>query len=187
MKTSHRLLLEHYLIPILKNNPNWGRVLDVGSKDARYKQYVQHNKYTTLDCEPSYNTDIVSKIEDYDGKEVYDLVLCNQVLEHVKNPQLAIDSIHRALKKGGTAIISVPWIFPTHSDADYHRFNYHTIHLLFKDWTSFKITPYGNLISSSWQVFNFPNYLGFLNHLIALIGRYTITSCADGFIVEAHR
>ena len=38
----------------------------------------------------------------------YDLILCNHVLEHVKDHIQAISELHRVLKKGGTLIAQVP-------------------------------------------------------------------------------
>lgn len=38
----------------------------------------------------------------------FDLIMCNHVLEHVKNDMQAINEIYRVLKKGGTAILMVP-------------------------------------------------------------------------------
>lgn len=41
-------------------------------------------------------------------KENFDLVICNHVLEHVDNDQLAMSEILRVLKPGGYAILQVP-------------------------------------------------------------------------------
>ena len=38
----------------------------------------------------------------------FDLVLCNHVLEHVYDDQMAMNEIFRVLKKGGIAILQVP-------------------------------------------------------------------------------
>ena len=41
-------------------------------------------------------------------KDFFDIVICSQVIEHLKNPQLAVKEIYRVLKKGGMAIITTP-------------------------------------------------------------------------------
>lgn len=46
----------------------------------------------------------------------FDAVVCSEVLEHVKNPDLVLREISRVLKKGGQLVITVPnkqfpWIF----------------------------------------------------------------------------
>jgi len=42
----------------------------------------------------------------------FDVVLCNHVLEHVKDDILAMKEIHRVLKPGGLAILQVPFFNP---------------------------------------------------------------------------
>jgi ubiquinone/menaquinone biosynthesis C-methylase UbiE len=39
---------------------------------------------------------------------IYDLVFCNHVLEHVPDDQKAMSELYRVLKKGGTLIAQVP-------------------------------------------------------------------------------
>jgi len=52
-----------------------------------------------------------------------DLVLCNQVLEHVSDPEKACEEIYRILKPGGIFIGSVPHVSPIHLEPhDYRRY-----------------------------------------------------------------
>lgn len=50
--------------------------------------------------------------------DVFDLVLCVHVLEHVEDDRRVISELHRVLKPGGVAIVSVPLHLdrPTHED-----------------------------------------------------------------------
>ncbi|NPV51541.1 MAG: class I SAM-dependent methyltransferase [Candidatus Methanofastidiosum sp.] len=41
-------------------------------------------------------------------KEKFDFVICSEVLEHLKDPQRALSSIHSVLKKNGLLIVTVP-------------------------------------------------------------------------------
>jgi 2-polyprenyl-3-methyl-5-hydroxy-6-metoxy-1,4-benzoquinol methylase len=41
-------------------------------------------------------------------KQNFDLVLCSEVLEHVKSPELAISNLYKILKPGGFAIVTTP-------------------------------------------------------------------------------
>ncbi|MCK9219695.1 MAG: methyltransferase domain-containing protein [Bacteroidales bacterium] len=41
-------------------------------------------------------------------KEVFDVIICNHVLEHIQNDKLAISELYRVLKPGGWAILQVP-------------------------------------------------------------------------------
>jgi hypothetical protein len=51
-----------------------------------------------------------SQYSKYYKKENYELVLCNQVLEHIYNPFQGIKNIHFITKKNGYAWISIPTI-----------------------------------------------------------------------------
>lgn len=39
----------------------------------------------------------------------FDLIICNHVLEHVENDEMAMKELFRVLKPGGKAILQVPW------------------------------------------------------------------------------
>lgn len=48
-------------------------------------------------------------------KEEFDVVVCNQVMEHLKQIYLPLSEIHRVLKPGGYAVISVPNLAALHN------------------------------------------------------------------------
>ena len=48
----------------------------------------------------------------------FDNVVCFNTLEHIYDPRASIAEIHRVLKPGGRAIITVPWIFRIHGHPD---------------------------------------------------------------------
>ena len=53
----------------------------------------------------------------------FDVVTCFDVLEHVQNPQVAMEGILRVLKPGGFAVISVPanqWMYGPHDKENGH-------------------------------------------------------------------
>ncbi len=47
--------------------------------------------------------------------ESVDVVLCNQVLEHLKNVWLPMSEMHRVLRRGGHAVLSVPNLASLHN------------------------------------------------------------------------
>lgn len=49
--------------------------------------------------------------------ESVDVVLCNQVLEHLKNVWLPMSEMHRVLRPGGHAVLSVPNLASLHNRA----------------------------------------------------------------------
>lgn len=69
----------------------------------------------------------------------FDTALLLQVLEHLDNPQKALDESYRILKKNGYIIISVPFMYPIHdAPYDYYRFTEYAIKKMIKQ-TGFKI------------------------------------------------
>lgn len=54
--------------------------------------------------------------------ESFDLVTCEQTLEHVRNPFLAVGEIHRTLRSGGRAIITTVAAFPYHGAENFGDF-----------------------------------------------------------------
>lgn len=53
----------------------------------------------------------------------YRAVLCSEVLEHVSDPRPILAEIYRVLQPGGTALLTVPFMFRQHADpADYGRY-----------------------------------------------------------------
>jgi len=61
-----------------------------------------------------------------------EVVLCTEMLEHVPEPQRAIDEMWRVLKPGGTLLLTTRFLFPIHdAPHDYFRFTkYGLRHLL---------------------------------------------------------
>lgn len=55
----------------------------------------------------------------------FDTVLCTQVLEHVEDVEVAVAEIARVLRPGGHALVTVPFLYPTHeAPYDFQRFTH---------------------------------------------------------------
>lgn len=102
-----------------------GSILDAGSGDGeRYKKYFNFDKYVTLDIDSAHKADINGSVEDIPiDSEIFDSVISTQVLEHVKNPQKAIEEFYRVLKHKGHCLITIPQLNELHEEPnDYFRF-----------------------------------------------------------------
>jgi SAM-dependent methyltransferase len=63
--------------------------------------------------------------------ESMNAVLLLDVLEHVQQPGLCIEEIHRVLSKGGTLVLNLPFIYPLHDvPHDYQRWTIYGIRSL---------------------------------------------------------
>jgi ubiquinone/menaquinone biosynthesis C-methylase UbiE len=55
--------------------------------------------------------------------ETFDAIVCNAVLEHVRNPDEVLDEFRRVLKRGGHLYLCVPFMQPEHLDpTDFQRY-----------------------------------------------------------------
>lgn len=109
-------------------------VLDVGSGGADQDTIFPNR--TTIDIDPARNPQIVGDAQAMPFKdESYDTILCTEVLEHIPNPQKAIDEMYRVLRPGGTLILTTRFLFPVHdAPGDYWRFTPYGLRSLFTRW-----------------------------------------------------
>ena len=76
--------------------------------------------YTTLDY-PAF--DLCSPSEESPHWRTYDVVIAEQVLEHVEDPMLALGTLRKLGRPGGTVIVSTPFLIRVHPQpGDYWRF-----------------------------------------------------------------
>ena len=81
------------------------------------------------------NLDALGHLENLPfADQVFDLVICTQVLEHVKEPQMVLNELARTLKENGTLILTAPQGWGVHQPPhDYFRFTHFGLsHLLQK-------------------------------------------------------
>ena len=108
--------------------------------------------YTTFDIERKHLPEVlgdVREVEKFFSPQTFDAVIALEVLEHVSHPELAINGIHKVLKKGGVFIFSTPWIIPIHDrPSDFYRFTPAALSMLCKEFTNVKILARGNYYDS---------------------------------------
>lgn len=118
----------------LKNYATESRVLDVGSGGSSYGRFFPNR--LTVDIDPDRKPDIVADAEHLpfeDGE--FELILCTEVLEHVKNPFNVEKELYRVLKPGGRLILTTRFVYPIHdSPHDYWRYTKYGLKELFKNW-----------------------------------------------------
>lgn len=117
-----------------------GRLIDIGCGTKPYKnllapyvtehigvdhQETLHEKSNIDRFRTAYNI----PTED----EEFDCALCTAVLEHLEEPELALEECWRVLKRGGVAIYSVPFIWHLHEEPrDFYRFSKYGLKYLFE-------------------------------------------------------
>jgi SAM-dependent methyltransferase len=113
----------HWLHQQLRDLPAQASILEVGCGDASFTQYLAaHSSHVTaIDISTAQierNTRAHPKIKflQHDvahpfpfANEMFDVIWCSEVLEHLFDPAFALREMHRALARGGRLLVTVPY------------------------------------------------------------------------------
>lgn len=107
-----------------------GSLLDVGCGKKPYERLFNVDSYRGLDVDSAATRENDIADDLYDGNkfpyknEVFDSLLCNQVLEHVFEPDLFLMEMFRVLKPNGRLLLTVPFVWDEHEQPhDYARYS----------------------------------------------------------------
>jgi SAM-dependent methyltransferase len=125
-----------------------GRLLDVGCGRKPYRNLFNVDEYVGLEIDSPATRARGYADCFYDGRRFpfddasLDSVVCNQVLEHVFNPDQFVEEIRRVLKVGGRLLLTVPFAWDEHEQPyDYARYSSFGLHHLLVEH-GFKIDRY---------------------------------------------
>ena len=107
------------------------RTLDIGAQNGPYAAHFPRR--VALDIQRGAGVQIIGDVQALCIRDAsFDVVLCTEVLEHVPDPQRAIDEMYRVLVPGGQLLLTTRFLFPIHdAPHDYFRFTkYGLRHLL---------------------------------------------------------
>ena len=127
----------------LKKHSTKNEVLNIGSGNLQGHYRDIFPNQITVDLDRDRQPDIVADIHNlpFDNNSKSN-ILCTEVLEHVREPQKAIDELHRVLKIGGRLILTTRFIYPLHDvPNDYFRYTKYGLKKLFTNWSEVNITP----------------------------------------------
>ena len=98
------------------------RTLDVGAQNGPYAAFFPNR--IGLDIRRGGGVAIVGDAQALGiGDATFETVLCTEVLEHLPEPQKAIDEMYRVLRPGGELLLTTRFLFPVH-DAPHDYFRY---------------------------------------------------------------
>ena len=107
-----------------------GRVLDVGCGGRPYESVIGAHEYVGLELDTPENRLRQKADVFYDGRRLpfddasFDAVICNQVLEHVFEPDAFLKEIARVLRGGGRLLLTVPFVWDEHEQPwDFGRYS----------------------------------------------------------------
>jgi SAM-dependent methyltransferase len=107
------------------------RTLDIGAQNGPYAPHFPRR--VALDIQRGIGVQVIGDAQALGICDAsFDVVLCTEVLEHLPEPQRAIDEIYRVLVPGGQLLLTTRFLFPIHdAPHDYFRFTkYGLRHLL---------------------------------------------------------
>jgi SAM-dependent methyltransferase len=140
-----------------------GETLDVGCGHKPYEHLFHAGRYIGLEIDTPHNR--ISKRADffYDGGRFpfsdrqFDSVICNEVLEHVFNPDDFLAEIHRVLRYEGRLLLTVPFVWDEHEQPnDYARYSsYGLRHLLQKH--DFEVIGHAKTVADGRVIFQLVN------------------------------
>ncbi len=129
-----------------------GVLFDMGG-GAPYQGYISaedvgpRTRYFCLDISPEAHPHVVADVTRLPlASSSVDHILCNAVLEHVRDPQQAIEEMYRVLRRPGQIMVSVPFIYPYHDRVDYYRFTDTALRHLFRQFDQLEVVPVGDYL-----------------------------------------
>tara|TARA_B100000579_G_C22589930_1_gene737540 strand:+ start:47 stop:766 length:720 start_codon:yes stop_codon:yes gene_type:complete len=108
-------------------------LLDAGAGFQRYKKYAINLNYVSQDFAKYEGGEISGgvKVTNWNSKECdiicdiakiprddssFDNIMCNEVFEHLPNPQEALTELSRLMKRGGRILITAPYRCHSHQE-----------------------------------------------------------------------
>ena len=142
-----------------------GRVLDVGCGNRPYESLFDVSEYVGLELDTPENR--LNKKADvyYEGNNLpfeaqsFNAVVCNQVLEHVFEPDKFIREIERVLMSDGRLLLTVPFVWDEHEQPrDFGRYS------------SYGLTAL--LLRNGFEVLEFRKTMGDVRTIFQMLNAY---------------
>jgi SAM-dependent methyltransferase len=105
------------------------RLLNAGAGEGQYKAFFESCRYESTDITTGFSSadHRLSYLSDLHHMPIqdntYDVIVNNQVLEHVEFPQRVINEFYRVLRPGGQLILTAPQAWGIHM-APHHYYNF---------------------------------------------------------------
>lgn len=140
-----------------------GDLIDIGCGTKPYQRLFLVETYRGLDLDSAIVRSNGVADDLYDGSQfpyrdnMFDSALCNQVLEHVFNPDFFLSEINRVLKPEGKLLLTVPFVWDEHEQPfDFARYSSFGLRALLER-NGFKIISHKKLGADATTLFQLAN------------------------------
>lgn len=125
-KTPNRISLERFL----EAHRFAGRTLEVGAQPLQYRGLFPGS--VVIDIRSGPAVDACCDVQSLPfASAAFDMVVCAEVLEHVRNPEAALREMRRVLAPSGRLLLTTRFVYPFHEEPhDYWRFTDHALRRL---------------------------------------------------------
>jgi SAM-dependent methyltransferase len=123
-----RITLDQFI----ERHASSGRTLDIGAQNGPYAAWFPNR--VAVDIRRGTGVHLLSDAHALAlADSTFDVVICTEVLEHLREPQRAVDEMYRVLKPGGTLLLTTRFLFPIHdAPHDYFRFTKYGLQYLLR-------------------------------------------------------
>lgn len=124
------------------------RTLDLGAQNGPYAAHFPRR--VAMDLKPSSGIHLRGDAHTLPFRDAsFDVVLCTEVLEHLPEPQRAIDEMFRVLTPGGQLLLTTRFLFPIHdAPHDYFRFTKYGLQYLLRRFDEVRIEEETDAVGS---------------------------------------
>ena len=140
-----------------------GSLLDIGCGNKPYEQLFNVESYIGVELDTVENRTNKKADYFYDGltlpfsSDSFDSIICNQVFEHVFNPDQFLQEIFRVTKPGGKIILTAPFIWDEHEQPyDFARYTSYGLNFLLKKY-GFEVITFKKTLSDASLFFQLIN------------------------------
>ena len=158
-----RFYVDLFFFENLNIKNEYTKVLDIGGKSK--------GKRGVFDIDKIFNSVINVNINPSSAPEIladanylpicsnnYDIVICSEFFEHVRDIKNILDEAYRVMKPGGKIFITVPFMFEIHADPyDFARYTDHYLNICLNEcnFDVVSIKPQGNIYGVSAHLLKF--------------------------------
>jgi methyltransferase family protein len=89
-------------------------VAEFGHTNQVLRSFIPGANYTLLEY-PEHDVQHLDRV----ASDGFDLAILDQTLEHVRDPERALDEVRRVLRPGGVAAVTTPFLVPLHGTEHY--------------------------------------------------------------------